>query len=248
MSVGIENSPIVLTAQWRHLVMLNYSVDPELLSNRIPAGTELDFWQGRTYLSVVAFRFLKTRLYRWSIPCHRHFSEINLRFYVRHRHHNEWRRGVVFIKEIVSLPAVTLMARRLYNENYITLPMRFQRGQTGSPDSATVELKYSWRWQGRWNQISARTRGLPEDLEPGSEEEFITEHYWGYTRQRDGSTLEYQVEHPRWKTWKPDTATLDCDVETLYGREFARVLLQPATSVLVADGSEITVRKGNRIR
>ena len=80
----------------------------------------------------------------------------------------------------------------------------------------------------------------------GSEEEFITEHYWGYTKQRDGSTIEYAVEHPPWRVWPATSVQYDCDVEAIYGQSFVPYLREP-TSVFVADGSPVVVRRGRRI-
>ena len=62
--------------------MLNYTVDPRLLAPLVPLGTEIDFENGDTFLSVVGFLFLDTRLLGLPIPLHRDFEEVNLRFYV----------------------------------------------------------------------------------------------------------------------------------------------------------------------
>src|SRR5262245_5110976 len=101
--------PVFLTAEWRNLVMLNYEVDPAILNSRVPAGTEIDFWNGKTFLSIVGFRFLRTKVFGLPIPFHRGFDEVNLRFYVRRNCDGEWRRGVVFIKEIAPLRMVALI-------------------------------------------------------------------------------------------------------------------------------------------
>src|SRR4051812_23124769 len=82
-----------LTAEWRHLLMINYVVDPAALAPLVPAGTELDLWQGRAYVSVVGFRFLNTRVLGIPVPFHRNFDEVNLRFYVRRSVNGEWRKG-----------------------------------------------------------------------------------------------------------------------------------------------------------
>src|SRR5918996_5117390 len=113
-----------LTAEWRDLVMLNYEVDPQVLARRVPPGTELDIWQGRALVSVVGFRFLRTRVLGLPIPFHRDFEEVNLRFYVRRQAEDGWRRGVVFIKEIAPRWAIATVARVVYNENYAARPMR----------------------------------------------------------------------------------------------------------------------------
>ena len=82
--------------------MLNYEIDPSLLVPYLPVGLEIDFFQGATYVSLVGFQFLDTRLFgALALPWHTNFDEINLRFYVRLRASDGFRRGVVFIKEIV---------------------------------------------------------------------------------------------------------------------------------------------------
>jgi uncharacterized protein YqjF (DUF2071 family) len=233
-----------LTAQWRWLAMLNYAVDPAVLRPLVPAGTELDTWGGVTYASVVGFMFLDTRVLGVPIPFHRDFEELNLRFYVRRRGPEGWRRGVVFVKEIVPRLAIATVARVVYNENYVALPMR-HRLDVSVQAGGTVE--YGWRHGGRWCALRAAVRGPAGPLLEGSEEEFITEHYWGYARQRDGGTVEYQVEHPRWSVWRAESSTLDCDVAALYGPAFAESLTAAPRSALVADGSAIVVRQGRRI-
>jgi uncharacterized protein YqjF (DUF2071 family) len=239
--------PAFLTAEWRNLVMLNYEIDPAIVKDLVPKGTEIDFWNGRTYVSVVGFRFLNTRLLGLPIPFHRHFDEVNLRFYVRRKTENEWRRGVVFVKEIVPLPAVASVARWVYNENYVSLPMRHQFQVPQNENEFRGSFHYSWNWQHNWIELSAQTHGEPLPLTAGSEAEFITEHYWGYTRQRDGGTIEYGVEHPSWRTWNTTAGNLTGDVASLYGSEFGEVLSRPPTSMFVADGSPIVVRKGTRL-
>ena len=237
-----------LTAQWRHLVMLNYEVDPTLLASRVPRGTELDVWNGRTFVSLVGFRFLDTRVLGFRIPFHTNFDEVNLRFYVRHRSGNEWRRGVVFVKEIVPRTAIALVARWAYNEQYIALPMRSEIELPSDSNAARGTMSYSWKWAGRWNELRAQVEGGPSPLIAGSEAEFITEHYWGYAAQRDGSTLEYRVEHPSWRVWPATASNFDGDVATLYGPEFVNILSSHPSSAFVADGSEIIVRQGRPTR
>ena len=96
-----------LTAEWRKLAVVNYMVEPEILQPFVPAGTELDFWQERCYVSLIGFRFENTKVLGMKIPWHVNFEEVNLRFYVRRKATDGWRRGVVFIKEIVPKAAIT---------------------------------------------------------------------------------------------------------------------------------------------
>src|SRR4051794_25256625 len=99
-----------LTAEWRLLVMLPFPLHPAALTPLVPAGTELDFRDGRTFLSLVGFRFLKTRVRGVPVPGHVDFDEVNLRFYVRCKTADGWRRGVTFVKEIVPRRAIALVA------------------------------------------------------------------------------------------------------------------------------------------
>lgn len=235
-----------LSAEWRHLLLLNYEVDPALLHPLVPAGTELDFWQGRALVSVVAFRFLNTRLRGVPIPLHSDFEEINLRFYVRRYSGGAWRRAVVFIREVVPRVAIATVARLAYNEPYIALPMRHEVRMEEALSGGPGLVRYQWK-QGRWYTAEARTVGLPQPLAEGSEEEFITEHYWGYTSQRDGGCLEYEVEHPRWRVWQVSTRRLDCDIERMYGAEYENALSSPPRSAFVAEGSPVAVYRGVRL-
>ncbi len=238
-----------LTAEWRYLIMLNYVVEPSLLLPYLPRGTELDDWQGTTYLSVVGFLFLNTRVLGIPIPLHRNFEEVNLRFYVRRRGAEGWRRGVVFIKEIVPRRAIATVARLIYEEPYAAMPMRHRIDI--DVNSKTLQengrVEYGWFHAGRWNMLRAITAGAPAPLRTDSEEEFITEHYWGYTARRGNQCAEYRVEHPPWRIWQASEATLDCDVARLYGEGFVKPLSSgKLKSAFVAEGSSICVRTGMR--
>jgi len=232
---------VFLTAQWRALAMLNYPISPAVLLPRVPAGCELDFFRGDAFVSIVGFRFLNVHVLGFPIPFHRDFDEVNLRFYVRHRADDgEWRRGVVFVKEIVAKGAIAFVARTFYGENYVQHSMRSRVELPG-------HLRYAWHHRGRWESITATTSGESDFTPDDSEETFITEHYWGYAKQRDGGAMEYAVEHPRWRVWHCDTVDFRCDVAKLYGPEFAEALSGPPSSAFVADGSEVVVRRGRRV-
>jgi len=237
-----------LTARWRYLAMLNYEVPPEVLAPLVPRGTELDSWQGKTFASVVGFLFLDTRVRGFAIPWHRNFEEVNLRFYVRRQAEDGWRRGVVFVKEIVPRLGVAAAARLLYGEKYVALPMR--HSIAGDPARGGMYVMYGWRqpvFRGRWMGIGAVVSGAAQEAVPGSEEEFITEHYWGYSSLRGGGSVEYKVEHPRWRVWALQRPVLDCDVAALYGKPFADPLGAEPSSAFLADGSEVAVYPGRRL-
>ena len=189
---------LFLTAEWRHLVMLNYEVERSFLLPLLPRGTDLDDYEGSTFISLVGFMFLNTKLMGVSIPLHRDFEEVNLRFYVRRKAEDGWRRGVVFIREIVPLPAIALTARLFYNERYISRPMSHSIVHAARGEDLE-SVRYAWKHRGAEYFLHAIAEGPAGIITDGSEEEFIVQHYWGYTRQRDGSTVEYQVEHEPWR-------------------------------------------------
>jgi hypothetical protein len=232
-----------LTAEWRYLLMLNYEIDPCLLKPHLPRGVELDNWNGTTYVSMVGFLFLQTKVMGFRIPGHINFEEVNLRYYVRRKMPDGWRRGVVFIREFVPHPLIATVAKICYDEPYLAMPMRHHM----EPENGTLRdgsaVQYEWRFNDEWNSLSAKTAGKSQPIAEGSEEEFITEHYWGYTARRNGKSSEYQVEHPRWNFWRTREAHLRCDTAALYGAKFVGVLNTPK-SAFIADGSAITVHKG----
>jgi uncharacterized protein YqjF (DUF2071 family) len=231
-----------LTARWRHLAMLNYEADPASLRPLAPLGTELDLFEGRTYASVVGFMFLETRVRGWAIPFHRDFEEVNLRIYVRRKAADGWRRGVAFIKEIVPRAAIAWVARTVYGENYVALPMSHR----WTPDE-TPGVRYAWRSGGREMSIELDPEGPYRPIAEGSEEEFIAEHYWGYVAPRNGGAIEYKVEHPRWRIAPALRAALDVDAAALYGQAFADILKGRPRSAFLGEGSEVAVHEGDRM-
>jgi len=238
-----ELSSTFLTAEWHSLAMLNYEVDPCLLVNFVPPGTELDCWHGKTFISLIGFRFLKTRVYGISFPFHRNFDEVNLRFYVRRKVGNDVRRGVVFVREIVPRRIIAAAARIFYNERYLAFPM-FHRIQS---DSSSRFVEYGWKFKHSWNKISLTAQGNGKLPENDSLEKFITEHYWGYAAQNDGGCIEYQVQHPQWKVWTTQDARFNGSMEDVYGRELNAVLSRPPVSAFLAEGSAVSVGRGRKL-
>lgn len=231
-----------LRAEWRNLIMANYEADPKILKPYVPYGTELDFWNDTCYLSLVGFMFCNTRVMGLKIPFHINFEEVNLRFYVRYRDEGEWKRGVVFIKEIVPKAAITLVANSLYREHYLTLPMRHKWVE----NLTQKRVEYEWKFRGEWNYVKVDVQKEARPIASGSEAEFITEHYWGYTRFNNSKTSEYRVEHPRWNCHEVVNYDIRWNPGQLYGPEFAFLQEAEPLSTFMADGSEIVVN-GKRL-
>jgi uncharacterized protein YqjF (DUF2071 family) len=228
-----------LTAKWLDLVMANYAVEPALLLDRVPRGTELDLWNEECYVSLVAFKFFDTRVLGIPVPFHINFLEVNLRFYVRRETEGETRRGVVFVKEIVPRAAIAFVARTLYGEPYETWRMHHSQVEK--------QMTYGWsnrRCENLLTVEAGANLGVPD---AGSHGEFIIEHYWGYTRRGETRTDEYKVEHPKWELFDVEEAKVEVDFGTTYGDEFAFLNEKEPISILLAKGSEIAVYKGAKI-
>lgn len=233
-----------LTARWESLVIVNYTCPRSLLESLVPVGTELDDWNGQHLVSLVGFMFRQTRILGLAIPGHSEFEEVNLRFYVRRRVNGDVRRAVVFVRELVPRRAIAAVARWRYNEAYLAVPMNHSVAvdlQTGG------EAKYKWVFEGDRFELWATVDGPARPLEPGSKAEFITEHYWGYTRQSSGETLEYQVEHPPWHVWEPEAFGFSGKGGPLYGPAFGELLASQPDSAFLAVGSEVAVHRGELI-
>ena len=233
-----------LTAEWSNLIMANYVVPKEVLQPFVPKGTELDDWQGEYYMSLVGFMFLRTKVLGIPIPFHQNFEEVNLRFYVRHKHEGEWRRGVVFVKEIVPKWAISFVANTVYGEHYATRKMR----HTTQEEKDKIHLSYEWKTGDKWNKIAA-TGALPAvPMQEGSEAEFIAEHYWGYTQVTPKKTSQYEVNHPKWDIYEALDCDIDIDIAKVYGEVFEPYFSVKPASVFIAKGSDIVVRKGRTLK
>jgi uncharacterized protein YqjF (DUF2071 family) len=224
-----------LTAEWKNLIMLNYAADPSLLEPFVPAGTELDEFEGKTYLSLVGFEFNRTRVLGFAVPFHQNFEEVNLRFYVRRGS----KRGVVFIRELVPRYAVAAVARWVFNENYSCVPMSHQ--------IKAGKAEYTWTLGLDRCVMTIETEGESFVPPEGSLSQFITEHYWGYSAKPGGKCLEYEVQHPRWSVWNAKRAGFSGNANGLYGDQIAQVLRREPESAFLATGSPVTVFKGATI-
>ena len=248
LNQSLPTDRVFLSAQWRWLVMLNWEIDVDAVAPLVPHGTEIDFHDSKTFVSIVGFMFLDTRVLGVPIPFHRNFEELNLRFYVRRKEPGSdsgHKRGVAFVSELVPRWAIAATARWGYNEKYDAVPMR-NAIIGGSPDES-ISVEYRWKFSDHWSRVSATGTGAARPLDADSHEQFIAEHYWGYSQQRDGSTYEYQVKHEPWKIWHATDVRFECDAEKQYGDAFAETLARSPDTAFIANGSEVTVSRPRRI-
>lgn len=231
-----------LTAEWRKLAIANYEIDSKILKNYIPNKTEIDLWNNTCYVSLVGFMFLNTKVKGIKIPFHINFEEVNLRFYVKYKSGYEWKRGVVFIKEIVPKPVLTFVANNVYKEHYDTMPME----HTWNTNSDSLEVEYKWKNKD-WNSLKVIADKSLFDFKAGGEEDFISEHYWGYTKTGDDITSEYRVEHPKWQFYNVKDYSIKVDFGETYSEEFKFLNTTKPKSVFLSEGSEIAVKDGRSI-
>lgn len=227
-----------LEAKWENLIMANYAVDPTILIPYLPKGVELDSFEGKCYVSLVGFMFNKTKIFNVPIPYLGSFEEINLRFYVVRKDGDTLKRGVVFINETVPYAAVAWMANYLYKEHYTAVKTKHDWELTDT----SKKINYSWKKNKKWNTIQVNAKSKSNSMKTSSVEAFIFEHYFGYTRVNEHKTLEYGINHPSWKINQVIDHSIDCDFEKMYGSDFAFLNAQQPDNVILAEGSDVSVK------
>jgi uncharacterized protein YqjF (DUF2071 family) len=237
---------IFLSAKWEYLAMFNYEIDDSILQKILPPYTEIDRWEGKAIVSIVGFLFNNTKVLGIKWPGFDDFEEVNLRYYLKYFDGVEWRRGVGFVSEIVPQSLVANIANLFYNEHYSTAKM----SHSIAVKDDELQVKYYWQQKkGQPNFMHLNAGSKLYDIAVGSEEEFIFEHYFGYTQSNASNTIEYSLKHPRWQVYRVNESELFCDVEQLYGSEFNPFItgVKPR-SVFLARGSDVSVQLPRRIR
>lgn len=233
-----------LSAEWRKLAFANYIIDQNILKDYLPSGTKLDLWQGNCYVSLVGMMFKNTRILGVKIPYHIDFEEVNLRFYVKRFEGAQWRRGVVFIKEIVPKSAITFVANNLYNENYDTMKM-----DHSWKDMASQRLiEYRWGKTEKNNILSMLSGLNPIDIKAGSETEFILENYLGFAKVNAKKTYQYTVKHPRWQIYNVEDYKVDVNFGSIYGKDFDFLSKVKPHSVILVEGSEVSIENKKTLK
>ncbi|WP_047545236.1 YqjF family protein [Psychroserpens sp. Hel_I_66] len=227
-----------LKAYWKNLILINYEVDPAILAPYVPLGTELDSYNGKCFVSIVGFLFMDTKVLGIKLLNHVNFEEVNLRFYVK----RNGERGVVFIKEIVPKPLITLVANSLYHEHYFTAEMK----HLWTENEHSKHFEYQWKLGNNWQSIAVTTEKEFIEIKENSEEQFITEHYYGYTKHKS-KTFEYEVVHPSWRQLKVKDYKINIDFDGNYGSSFKSLQNAKPSSVILAEGSVASVKNKKTI-
>ena len=226
-----------LTAEWQNLIMVNYEIDPKYLMPYLPQGVDLDYYNGKTYISLVGFLFKDSSLFKIPIPLFGTFEEINLRFYVTRKIGKELKRGVVFINETVPNKTVAWVANKLYKEHYTSIPTKHK----WKIDANYKEIEYQWMVNKKWNCLKVIANKNALKMNVGSIEEFIFEHYYGYTKVNTTQSIEYKVNHPSWYVNEIKDYTINCNFCDFYGKDFEILNSTKSHSIMLAEGSAVSI-------
>lgn len=201
-----ENKSVFLSAGWHNLLLFNYAVPPEILAY-LPPDTELDIRDGSAHLSLVAFQFLRTRVFGVQWPGFTNFTEINLRFYVKYK----GERGVSFVKEYVPSILVAAIARWTYNEPYKSAAME------GFINESVDRISAEYRLVDGQHKMRFYAKGQKKPFMPESEslEHHFKEHELGVGRDRRGNVLTYRVHHPHWEIYPIEEYDIQVDAKGL---------------------------------
>ena len=221
-----------LTAAWLNVLGVTYPADAALLAPHLPRGAEIDELEGSPRVSLVAFVFRGTRLRGVPIPLHVNFPEINLRFYVRLR----GRRAVVFIREFVPRPAISIVAKLAYNEPYRTVRLRSERLER----DGLLGVRHRFG-AGLGNELEAWAEPVAAVPSEDSAAYWLTHHDAGVGRSRDGRARSYEVSHPVWALHPVRQLRVDVDFAALYGSQWAHLTGAEPSHVTLATGSRVSI-------
>jgi uncharacterized protein YqjF (DUF2071 family) len=235
-----------VTGRFRHIILLNYAVDPTLLASRLPPQTELDFHDGRTYLSLVGLQSSALKVYGLPLPLYQEHAQVNLRFYVRHRiEGTRWRHGVVFINQIIPHRFIAWSVRWLFHETVIS---RQIDAEIAKNSRGLNQVEYRWQPGQQHCYIRTAFHGGDGDMVPAADRDFFAERYWGYRALGDGGCFAYNFVHPEWKTYRGRVADTSAEVDDFYGPPFSGILNRPPDSAFVCSGSKISLAWGHRLQ
>jgi uncharacterized protein YqjF (DUF2071 family) len=196
--------------RWADLAFLHWPIPPERLQPLLPAGLELDTFDGSAWLGVVPFRMeaIRHRLLP-PLPGARAFPELNVRTYVRHA----GLRGVYFFSlDAAHRPAVRV-ARRTFHLPYFDARMSCDRSPaTGTityHSTRTHRLAPPATFDATYAPILNAPPATPP---PGTLEYFLTARYCLYSHSPTGQIFRGHIDHPPWPL---QPAACDLSINTM---------------------------------
>lgn len=220
-----------MTGNWEDLIISTFEVEKKILETYLPNNTELDLFNGKALMSVVAFTFSKVKFFGLKVPFHQKFGQINFRFYAKSKINGA--KGVVFIKEFAPKPLIALIANKIYNEPFFFKNIRFNKNITNNKKS----IKYSYKNL----QMKAAASKTTESLSKNSLEEFIVDRYIAFVKSSNTKTFQYKIYHKPWKLYQSLSIEINKNIISLLPKKFktAKYL-----KTCVVDGSSVSVEKG----
>lgn len=242
-------APGFVAARWRNVALLSWPVADELLEQLLPGGLEIDHWGGAAYISLVGLWFDDLRVFGIPAPARR-YEEVNLRFYVRRPQCADGGGpGVIFIRQLVPHRMTAFLARRIYGEPFLSVPMWHRFGGADAADPAgACRVEYGWRSPGRQEGFWLESDAEPGYAARGSLEEFLTARYWGYNGKPGAGARAYNLIRPPWLIRRAGVWGLDCDFVSWYGADLGSVMAAPPASTLLASGSWAKLNRPSKLK
>jgi uncharacterized protein YqjF (DUF2071 family) len=120
------DAQVVIRQDWHHLLFLHWEVPPAELQALLPAGLDLDTFEGKAYVGLVPFTLTGVRpILTPPLPWISSFHEINVRTYV---HRNGRDPGVWFFSLDASSAIAVAAARAAYKLPYFHAHIDFDAG------------------------------------------------------------------------------------------------------------------------
>lgn len=233
----------LLTCEWRKLAFANFMVPPEIVEKYLPPHTKLDFYNGNCLVSLVGFEFKNVKLAGIKVPFYSDFEEINLRFYVKRFDGSKWRKGTVFISEIVNKSALGLLANTLMREHYQILPTSKEIREMENE----LNVKYSWKFDKEESHLTVMSNRLATPYAENSEAAFVLDRLYGYGKIDDKTSNEYHISHSSWPIYTVNEYSIQVDFARQFGAEFSMLSSTTPHSVMLTEGSKIEIKSINRI-
>ncbi len=185
--------PWLLRQTWGRLLFMHWPVPADVIQARLPAGLQVDTFDGQAWLAIVPFQMSNLRPPGLpAVPGLSAFPELNVRTYV----HLNGVPGVWFFSLDAGSALAVWLARTLFHLPYFRARLTLAQAPDGAltcisarthPHQAPATFGATWRI------------GAPLPLaQPGSLAFFLTERYCLYTAGQNGRLYQGHLHHPPW--------------------------------------------------
>jgi len=177
---------------WHDLLFAHAPVPLAALRALVPAGLEIDTFDGAAWLGVVPFRMTRVGpRFLPALPGLSAFPELNVRTYVT----RDGRPGVWFFSLDAANRAAVWTARRFFHLPYFDARMSCTADgdEVVYASERTHEGAASATFRARYRPV-----GDVYATRPGDVDHWLTERYCLYAAKPDGALLRVEIEHPPW--------------------------------------------------